>query len=175
MVTPQRGRPTLSQFELFEVGEAHWPAVRTVVAAAFDRADEADLVEELRAQGAVVLELAAMENRVVIGHVLFSTLEVEPRTRRIAALAPLSVAPEWQRHGVGSALVREGLARCATLGFDAVAVLGDPEYYRRFGFRRRTARALESVYSGLAYQALELKPGALLGGPWRATYSKAFG
>jgi putative acetyltransferase len=155
------------------IGPADHEAVAALVAAAFGRLDEAELVRRLRADGDAILELVALEDR-VIGHVLFSTLAVEPPTIRIAALAPISVLPDHQKAGFGSALVREGLARCKALGFDAVAVLGDPTYYRRFGFTRRAARALNCAYSGRAYQALELRDGALAGGPWSVGYPRPF-
>jgi putative acetyltransferase len=161
--------------ELAEIGTEHRDSIHAAVTAAFGRADEAVLVRQLRADGDVVLELAGFENGAVLGHILFSALTVEPVTIRIAALAPVSVWPARQKQGIGSALIRGGLARCAALGFDACAVLGDPEYYQRFGFLRRTARTIQSVYSGPAYQALEFKPGALAGGSWRVTYPKAFG
>jgi len=148
-------------------------AVRALVSAAFGRPDEAELVRRLRADGDAILELAAVEGRVV-GHILFSRLAVEPATIRLAALAPVSVLPERRKAGIGSALIRDGLARCKALGFDAVAVLGDPAYYRRFGFTRRAARGLSCSYSGLAYQALELRDGALDGGPWSVLYPRAF-
>jgi putative acetyltransferase len=160
--------------ELIEVGRGHWTAVHDVVAAAFGRADEALLVEKLRADCDVVLELAALEGGAVAGHILFSGLHVDPPSRRIAALAPLSVAPAWQNKGIGGALTREGLARCALLGIDAVAVLGDVDYYARFGFSLEAAEALQSVFSGPHYQAIELAPGALAGGAWRIGYARAF-
>jgi putative acetyltransferase len=102
-------------------------------------------------------------------------LTLEPATLRVAALAPVSVVPKRQNQGIGSALVREGLARCAALGFDACAVLGEPEYYARFGFRLDAARTLRSVYSGHAYQAVEFRTGALVAGAWQVNYPKAFG
>jgi len=155
------------------VGPADHEAVRALVTAAFGRPDEAELVRRLRDEGDAILELAAVESHVV-GHILFSRLVVEPATIRIAALAPVSVLPERQKAGIGNALIREGLVRCKALGFDAVAVLGDPAYYRRFGFTRRAARALDCVYAGLAYQALELRDGALEGGAWSVVYPRAF-
>jgi putative acetyltransferase len=158
-----------------EIGTEHWDSIHGVVSAAFGRPDEAELVRRLRDDGDVVLELAAFEGEAVLGHVLFSALTVEPATIRIAAMAPVSVLPARQNQGIGSALIREGLARCRAMGFDACAVLGDPEYYKRFGFGLDTARTLQSVYSGHAYQALEFKPGMLAGGVWRVTYAKAFG
>jgi putative acetyltransferase len=123
-----------------EIGTEHENAIHGVVSAAFGRPDEAELVRRLRDDGDAVLELAAFENGEVLGHILFSALMVDPATIRIAALAPVSVLPARQNQGIGSALIREGLARCA--GFDACAVLGEPEYYSHFGFRLDTARTL---------------------------------
>ncbi len=71
-------------------------------------------------------------------------------------------------------MIREGLARCAALGFDAVALLGDPEYCKRFGFTRDAALMLESEFSGPYFQALELREGVLAGGPWKVAYPRAF-
>lgn len=148
-------------------------AIATLVAAAFGRSDEAELVRRLRADGDAILELVAISDGLT-GHALFSVLAVKPATVRIAALAPVSVLPDRQNAGLGSMLIREGLERCKALGFDAAAVLGDPGYYRRFGFTRRAARSLHSIYSGPAYQALELRDGALTGGPWTVRYPRAF-
>lgn len=75
---------------------------------------------------------------------------------RALALAPIAVHPERQGLGIGSALVREGLARAAAGGWDAVLVLGDPAYYERFGFRRETARGYGCVYAGPYLLGLEL-------------------
>lgn len=149
-------------------------AVDRIETAAFARPDEARLVAALRVEGRVAVELVATEGGVPVGHVLFSRCTVAPATLAVAAVAPVAVLPARQKAGIGSALIREGLARCAGAGFDAVAVLGDPAYYRRFGFTRGAARALECVYSGPAFQALELREGALAGGPWRLTYPRPF-
>jgi putative acetyltransferase len=158
-----------------EAGPADHDAIATLVAAAFGRQDEAELVRRLRADGDAIAEFVAVENAdKIAGHILFSSLKVEPATIRIAALAPVSVLPERQKAGFGSALIREGIMRCKALGFDAVAVLGDPAYYSRFGFTGGAAQVLNSVYSGRAYQALELRTGALAGGLWSVSYPRAF-
>lgn len=122
-----------------EPREDEAPAIRAVVEAAFGQPDEAELVEALRADpgGPVALELVALDTGgEIIGHILLSWLAVEGREHAALALAPLSVAPAWQRCGVGSALTRAALERADV----PVTVLGHRAYYPRFGFT--PARAL---------------------------------
>lgn len=135
---------------------------------------EVAIIDRLRADGDVVVELAALEDGAVIGHAMFSRAAVAPSTIKVAALGPVCARIDRQKSGIGSALIREGLARCQALGFDAVVLLGDPDYYKRFGFTRRAARVFESEYAGPHFQACELKDGALAGGVWRFTYPAAF-
>ena len=109
-------------------------AVRVVLTAAFDgRTNEAALVDALRAGGRVALALVAEDDGAVVGHMLFSLAAIGPES--VLALAPLAVAPALQRQGIGSALVREGLARVGERDEPLVVVLGNPAYYARFGFR----------------------------------------
>ena len=109
-------------------------AVRVVVTAAFDgRTNEAALVDALRAGGRVAVALVAEGDGGVVGHVLFSIAAVGAES--VLALAPVAVAPAQQRQGIGSALVREGLARAGNRQEPLVIVLGDPVYYARFGSR----------------------------------------
>lgn len=138
---------------------------------------EAILVEALRAEGAALFGLVAEAEGEIAGHILFSRLPIAMANGAevvAAALAPLAVLPAWQRRGIGSALAREGLARCRELGMPAVVVLGDPGYYTRFGFRPELARGLASPWSGPYLMALELIPGGLAGGHGAAHYADAF-
>jgi putative acetyltransferase len=74
----------------------------------------------------------------------------------------VGVLPPFQRRGIGSRLIRAGLAACAQAGWEAVVVLGDPAYYSRFGFASARARGLANEYTtGDEFMALELRPGAL--------------
>lgn len=153
-------------------------AVHAANRAAFARNDEADLVDRLRAQGHAIVSLVALgANGGIVGHILFSELPIETdaRTIRGSALAPMAVLPAFQRAGVGSALVRAGLDACRTQGFEAVVVLGHPEYYPRFGFSAETAKRLRTPYSGKAFMALELVPGALEGVDGTVRYPPALG
>lgn len=151
-------------------------AVRAVNRRAFGGDEEADLVERLHADGLVIASLVAVAGDEVVGHILFSTLPIDLPAGKIraAALAPMSVLPSHQRRGIGSALVRAGLAACRDAGIEAVVVLGHPEYYPRFGFSAALAQALHAPFSGPALMALELRPGALAVGG-RVEYPKAFG
>ena len=155
---------------------ADFAAVRIVNRKAFGQADEADLVERLRDDGEVVASLVAEVDNAVVGHILFSRLPIVASAREIAgaALAPVAVLPRFQRLGVGSALVRSGLRRCAESGCEAVVVLGHPAYYPRFGFSAALAERLDAPFSGAAFMALELVPGALAGGG-AVRYAAAFG
>ena len=158
---------------------ADFEAIRTVHAEAFGRADEADLVERLRGDGEFVAALSAVCDGRVVGHIAFSRLPITAPGREItgAALAPLAVLPRLQRQGVGSALVRAGLRRCAELGIEAVVVLGHPTYYPRFGFSAALAQQLQAPFSGPAFMAQALVADALAGLREGGTvcYAAAFG
>ena len=159
--------------------EAHadHAAVRRVNEAAFGQPDEADLVDRLRDRAVAYLALVAEDGGVVVGHIAFSPVRLEPPRPGLAAwgLAPMAVLPDRQRGGVGSALVHAGLAACRDAGADAVFVLGHPDYYPRFGFRPAAAWDLRDTYGAPpeAFMALELTPGALDGAGGVAHYDAA--
>lgn len=156
---------------------ADHPAIRDVNRLAFGRDDEANLVDALRDGGHVRFSLAAEEAGRIVGHVLFGELAIvtEAGTVEALALAPLAVVPERQRRGIGSLLTREGLRTCAEAGRRIVVVLGHPEYYPRFGFSADLAARLKSPFSGPAFMALELVPGALEGVVGEVRYPPPFG
>ncbi|GAB7186077.1 N-acetyltransferase [Kitasatospora sp. Ki12] len=111
------------------------PATRRVHMAAFPGPDEADLVDALRRDPAWLpgLSVVAVDaTGLVVGHALLTRLRVGDG--QALALAPVAVAPEWQRRGVGELVVRAALAAAEDAGEKLVVVLGDPEYYGRFGF-----------------------------------------
>jgi putative acetyltransferase len=139
------------------------PAVREVNRLAFGREDEARLVDDLRSGTHARISLVARREDKTIGHAMFSALSIETKHSSVEALAlaPVAVVPEAQGQGIGSALVQEGLRRCVGLGYSIVVVLGEPDYYSRFGFSSTLARKLRSRYSGEAFMALELAPRAL--------------
>ncbi|MGE0596809.1 MAG: GNAT family N-acetyltransferase [Hyphomonadaceae bacterium] len=159
-----------------DAAPADYPGIRAVVRHAFGQADEADLVDQLRADGDALVELVAASGFALQGHILYSPLVIERDGEEIAAaaLAPVAVLPGVQRSGLGKALIEAGNARCGALGMQAIIVLGHPAYYPRFGFSAAAAESLNAPFSGPAFMALELRPGALRAGG-RVRYAKAFG
>ena len=103
---------------------------------AFEGSAEANLVNNLRTSNAMILSLVAIKNSEIVGHIAFSpvTIESDQATVDAVGLAPMAVLPEFQRRGIGSQLVEEGLNRIRAAGHDLVVVLGHQEYYPRFGF-----------------------------------------
>jgi putative acetyltransferase len=153
------------------------PAVRRVHEAAFGRPDEADVVDRLRESAGSYLSLVALDGGEVIGHIAFSPVTMSPPHPALSALglAPTAALPSFQRRGVGSALVREGLEACRRAGAGAVFVLGHPDYYPRFGFEPAAAHGIGNAYGAPpeAFLAIELTSGALRDVTGTALYDPA--
>ena len=152
-------------------------AVFAVNVLAFKTPAEATLVDVLREQASPVVSLVAEDNGIVVGHIMFSPVYLSGYPElNVMGLAPMAVAPEHQRKGIGSALVRAGLEQCRQLGFVAVVVLGHPEYYPRFGFSPSSRFGIDSDYKvpEEVFMAMELEPESLSGKTGRVKYHVAF-
>jgi putative acetyltransferase len=149
-------------------------AIRSILMAAFAGNAEADLVERLRRDGDLVLALVAEEEGTVCGYVAFPrlTVETDDGAHDAVGLAPIGVTPEYQRRGIGSALIREGHRRLAAQGESLVFVLGHAAYYPRFGYSVDAAAPFRSAYAGPHFMALRLRDDAPRGGEVR--YPAAF-
>ena len=101
----------------------------------FSHQTEHFIVNALRAGNALTISLVAEVDGHVVGHIAFSPVTVSDGTRGWYGLGPVSVLPEQQRQGIGSALINEGLSSLRALGARGCALVGDPQYYVRFGFR----------------------------------------
>ena len=97
--------------------------------------NEAAIVDGLRKSRQLTLSLVAESGSKIIGHIAFSPVTTNGERRDWYGLGPVSVSPERQKQGIGSALVREPLKRMTELGGKGCVLLGDPGFYQRFGFK----------------------------------------
>jgi len=154
--------------------------IHTVNSAAFGRAGEGDLVDDLRAATSPTVSLVAEADGRIVGHIFFAPVTLTENASgagvKIMGLAPMAVLPAHQRKGIGGRLIEAGLDRCRELGFDAVVVLGHPTYYPRFGFERASRFSIRCQYDvpDEAYMAIELRPGSLRGAAGKIEYHAAF-
>jgi putative acetyltransferase len=126
-------------------------AIEQVTVSAFETLEISDKTEQfiiagLRAAGALTLSLVAeAPGGRVVGHIAFSPIEVSDASEGWYGLGPLSVQPEYQRRGIGSALIEEGSARLKALGAQGCCLVGHPGYYGRFGFDNPRGLGLPGV------------------------------
>ena len=124
-----------------------------VNARAFETDAEANLVEALRSRVEPMISLVATLAERVVGHTLFTPVKAQsaPDQAVTMALGPVAVEPDLQNKGIGSKLVRAGIAENRVLGVEAIFVLGHPNFYPRFGFQ-------PAAQFGLWYAKEELEP-----------------
>jgi putative acetyltransferase len=133
------GKTIMTSVEIRESTGADQGAIDTLYPRVFPGEDLRALVRSLERNTPGVLSLVAVAESGLVGHAVFTSCDVAGGPYAVALLGPLAVAPEWQRRGIGSALVRSGFERLRASGFDRVFVLGDPGYYRRFGFEAESS------------------------------------
>ncbi len=148
-------------------------SVRQVLEHAFGQKDESHLVTRMRRVNIAPISLVAVDCSIenpdapkrIVGHIMFSPVTVNNVAPQVPArgLAPVAVIPERQRQGIGSMLIENGLAKCRHQGVGVVVVLGDHNYYPRFGFRPAHAKGLTCEYKSPpeSFMVIELRPGSL--------------
>ncbi|MGB3205131.1 MAG: N-acetyltransferase [Crinalium sp.] len=126
-----------------------YSAIAQVNIQAFQQENEARLVEKIRHSERYIpeLSLVAEVDEVVVGYILFSYIDLVGNQHfQVLGLAPLAVLPNFQRQGIGSALVEAGLAKAEEMGCAIAIVLGYPEFYSRFGFEPSIHYGIESPF-----------------------------
>lgn len=156
--------------ELRDSVPADFSAIESLYPEAFPDEDLLPLVRDLLQDAKITTSIVGVIGSRIVGHVIFTTCGVTGRPTTAALLGPLAVAPAWQGHGIGSALVRTGLRQLEGRDVLLVCVLGDPAFYKRLGFLPessvRPPFRLPAEYEG-AWQAQELgdlatpRPGVL--------------
>jgi putative acetyltransferase len=144
---------------------------------AFETPAEAELVNNLRTVANPFLSLVAEQDGEVVGHILFTPVHLDEADElNLMGLAPMAVTPARQNRGIGSALVKAGLAHCRNVGAGAVVVLGHPDYYPRFGFHTAAGFGIRCEYEvpDEAFMLCELQEDYLRGHSGTVRYHPAF-
>ena len=123
IIRPERPGDEAAIFALTQAAFADRP---------FSNGTEGPIVDRLRADGDLVLSLVAERQGRIVGHIAFSPVTVSGERQGLYGLGPVCADPTLRGQGIGSALIREGLARLADAR--AVFLVSDPAYYARFGF-----------------------------------------
>jgi putative acetyltransferase len=123
-------------------------AIHKIEAAAFKGEAHAELVNQLRAEDALILSHVAELNGEAVGHAAYSLVTVTDgdTLRRFPALGPIGVLPRYQSQGIGSALVRAGLEAMRDMGYGLLFLVGSPLYYPRFGYQPAQPLGFTSDY-----------------------------
>ncbi|MGE6333424.1 GNAT family N-acetyltransferase [Stenotrophomonas sp. NPDC077659] len=153
-----------------DVSDIHAVAAAAFRTAAHSSHTEHYIVDALRARGELSVSRVAVQDGQVIGHVAVSPVAISDGSEGWFGLGPLSVAPQWQGQGIGSGLMRAALDALRGLGARGCVVLGEPDYYGRFGFRSEPGLVLPGVPPEY-FQALRLE-GPMAHG--EVSYSPAF-
>lgn len=103
------------------------------------------IVNALRDSQQLTVSLVAEYEGQIIGHIAFSPVSISDGTTNWYGLGPVSVQPEFQNQGIGSQLIHAGLDQLKTLKAAGCVLLGDPEYYARFGFKAKPELVLQGV------------------------------
>lgn len=149
-----------------------YEAVHKVVELAFRDMEDSDhsepfLVDQLRQTDAFIPELSLVDevDEEIIGHILMTKVEIVSENKSVTSLglAPVSVLPEYQNRGIGSALIREAHKRATELGYGSVVLLGHKDYYPRFGYKQAIDFGIEFPFD-VPHEycmAIELRPKSL--------------
>ena len=122
---------------------------------AFQGVVEGNIVDNIRSSGAEIISMVAVDGDKIIGHIFFSPVTVVSGDAQIKgmALGPMAVLPGFQRQGVGSALIKEGIEILKKQGCPFVIVLGHKDYYPRFGFEVASNYGLYPEWEGVPEEA----------------------
>jgi predicted N-acetyltransferase YhbS len=162
----------IMNLEIRQEQVADYEFTENVVKLAFANAEHSDkkeheLVSRIRKSSSFIPELSLVatnkDNGSILGHILLSRIKIS--NTESLALAPVSVLPEYQNKGVGGLLITAALKETKKLGYNSVVVLGHPEYYPKFGFKKASRWGIKAPFEvpDEAFMAIELRDRALSG------------
>ena len=112
------------------------------------------IIKALRSADALTISLVVVIDKRIVGHIAFSPVVMSDGTKDWYGLGPISVIPEYQKQGIGKALINEGLSLLKHMGGQGCALVGDPNYYKRFGFKNFP----ELVHEGVPQEVFLVLP-----------------
>jgi len=146
---------------------------------AFQQENESKLVEKIRKGKNFIpeLSLVAEIDKKIVGHILFSRITiVGDSVYESLALAPMAVIPKFQKKGIGSKLIMQGIEKAKELGFSSIVVLEHKDYYPKFGFQRASKWSIKCPFEvpDEAFMAIELTENAFKGKAGAVKYPDEF-
>lgn len=128
-------RPTLRREQRGDEAAIHALTVSAFKPMSFSDGMEAPIIDDLRRDGDLTLSIVALVADDLVGHFAFSPVTIDEKPGHWFGLGPVSVRPDLQGVGIGAALIEAGLSILRARGASGCVLTGDPQYYRRFGFR----------------------------------------
>jgi putative acetyltransferase len=164
--------------EIREEKQEDYDAVRVVNDQAFGQPEEGRIVDKLREACKETISLVAVSGEKIVGHIFFSPVAINHEDTNVIGmgLAPMAVLPEFQKQGIGSLLVKEGIRRIKE-DCPFIIVLGHEHYYPRFGFERASIYGLKAQWEGVpdeAFMVMILNKSAMTGVSGVAKYRSEF-
>jgi len=112
------------------------------------------IINALRKAGVLTISLVAEINGKIVGHIAFSPIIISDETTGWYGLGPVSVLPDYQRQGIGKSLINKSLSLLKEIGGQGCALVGDPNYYKKFGFNNYS----EMIYEGIPQEVFLILP-----------------
>lgn len=112
------------------------------------------IIDALRSAGVLTISLVAEIDEKIVGHVAFSPITISDNTADWYGLGPVSVKPDFQKKGIGKALINKGLSLLKERGAKGCALVGDPNYYKHFGFKNYP----ELIHEGIPQEVFLVLP-----------------
>jgi putative acetyltransferase len=155
-----------------EAQESDLEEVFNLIYSAFGDKSESNLVRQLILDDDLLFNLIFENSDTIIGNVVVSKITMEPNEGLLCGgVAPLSVLPENQSSGIGSQLMEAAIKKSKEMNINALFLLGDPNYYKRFGF---TISDLQSDYNAEHFQELAITKECLVNVKSKVIYANAF-
>lgn len=158
------------QEEIADIAQIHETIRLAFLNAEHTDHNEQNIVDRLRETGELSLSFVCEIDNKIVGHIALSPVTIKKASANWYGLGPVAVLPDWQRQGIGKALIKVALAELANMDAGGCVVLGYPDYYQKFGFKVHTGLVFPDLPAEY-FMALHLSGPLPMG---EVTYCPAF-